>query len=104
MACWYVDPEYCALTPLIASQQSSFSGTRTALMFHFCMAATAAESTCPSKMPQPCTQAYSVPEWFTPRRWTTLPAESTMLALSARTFGAGPTVTFGFVGGCGVVS
>src|SRR5512146_2033167 len=104
MACWYVAPEYCALTPLIASQQASFSGTRTALLSHFCMAATATESTWPSKIPQPCTQAYSVPEWFTPRRWITWPVASTSVAPDARTVGAGPVVTFGGVGVVGVVS
>ena len=79
MACWYSAPEYWGFTPLIASQQSSFMGTRTALMFQARIAATAAESTWPSKIPQPCTQAYSVPEWLTPCSFRALPAESAML-------------------------
>src|SRR5436190_17064679 len=52
--------------PLMASQQSSLSGMRTALI---CQAAIArmAESVSvgPSQMPQPSAQAYSAPERFT---------------------------------------
>src|SRR5919198_3724714 len=57
--------------PLMPSQQSSFIGMRTALMRHAFIALIDALSTTPSKTPQPCWQAYSVPEWFTPWICTT---------------------------------
>src|SRR5205823_13176266 len=48
------------------SQQSSFSGMRTALMCQPAIAAMDAASFGPSKRPQPWMQAYSVPERLTP--------------------------------------
>src|ERR1700678_1914789 len=62
-------PESAALTPLIPSQQSSLSGTRTTLVFHALMAATPVALTSPSKMPPPVTHEYSVPARSTP--WST---------------------------------
>ena len=52
------------------SQQFEFSGTRTAFAFQPAIASIDAASEGPSKMPQPCTHAYSVPERFTPTRRT----------------------------------
>src|SRR5216683_2319999 len=66
MACWYAAPEYCDGAPLMASQQSSFKGTRTAFAVHDAMAATDASSDGPSKKPKPWMHAYSVPERLTP--------------------------------------
>ena len=59
------------------SQQSSFSGTRTAFTCHAPMAAIDAWSDGPSKMPQPCAQAYSVPERSTPSSRSGRPAAFT---------------------------
>src|SRR5256885_80479 len=59
------------------SQHVSFRGTRTTLAFQDAIACTDAESDGPSNMPQPCAQAYSVPERFTPRSRMGRPAEST---------------------------
>ena len=68
---------YSGFTPLMPSQQVSFNGTRTTFAFQEAIACTDAESDGPSKMPQPCAQAYSVPERLTPRKRTGRPAEST---------------------------
>src|SRR5205823_1372264 len=62
IAVWYATPLYVACTPLMPSQQSSLSGTRTLFTCHAAMAAIDAASLGPSKMPWPWTQAYSVPE------------------------------------------
>src|SRR5436189_5199270 len=59
------------------SQHVSFRGTRTTLAFQDAIACTEAESDGPSNMPQPCAQAYSVPERFTPRSRMARPAGST---------------------------
>src|SRR2546421_11926272 len=59
------------------SQQVSFRGRRTTFAFQDAIACTDAESDGPSKMPQPCAQAYSAPERFTPRSRTGRPREST---------------------------
>src|SRR3977135_541254 len=56
------------------SQQSSLSGTRTALMCQLAIAATEPASLGPSKMPQPWIHAYSVPERLTPSKRTGCPA------------------------------
>ena len=48
------------------SQQSSFKGTLMVLIRHVAMAAMPVFPTGPSKMPQPCAQAYSVPDRLTP--------------------------------------
>src|SRR5437016_4978194 len=71
------------------SQQSSFRGTRTTCTFHEAIAETLAWSDGPSKMPQPWTQAYSVPERLTPLNWTGVPAASTIWSPETRTAGAG---------------
>src|SRR2546430_16711974 len=70
------------------SQHVSFRGTRTTLAFQDAIACTDAESDGPSNMPQPCAQAYSVPERFTPRSRMGRPAESTSLAPCTCTVGA----------------
>src|ERR1700730_18607395 len=70
MAFWYVVPEYAGLTPLMPSQQSSLRGTRTALACHEAIALIDVVSDGPSKIPQSCTHAYSVPDRLTPRRRT----------------------------------
>src|SRR5438045_231073 len=87
------------------SQQSSVIGMRTALMRHDFIAATEAASVCPSKMPQPCWQAYSVPEWFTPWICTTCPFPFTSLfpcTCSGDVPFAGPGVAVGAGVGAGV--
>src|SRR2546423_12034750 len=87
------------------SQQSSFIGMRTALMRHVFIAATEAASVCPSKMPQPCWQAYSVPEWFTPWICTTWPFAFISLlpcTCSGDVPFAGPGVAVGAEVGVGV--
>jgi hypothetical protein len=66
------------------NQQSSFSGTRTALTRQLAMAATDAESEGPSKIPHPWIQAYSVPERSTPRSCTGCPAPLTSSLPSTR--------------------
>src|ERR1700722_18632369 len=65
--------------PLIASQQSSFSGTRTTLTCQVVIASIDAALLSPSKIPQPWTQANSVPDRLRPRRCTTLLEPSTSL-------------------------
>src|SRR5437660_10685420 len=70
------------------SQHVSFRGTRTTLAFQDAIACTDAESDGPSNMPQPCAQAYSVPERFTPRSRMGRPAESTSRAPCTCTVGA----------------
>src|SRR5690242_9539147 len=65
--------------PLMPSQQSSLSRTRTKLMCQLAIAATEASSVGPSEIPKPCTHAYSVPERLTPRRLTRLPLSSMRL-------------------------
>src|ERR1700737_616463 len=73
------------------NQQSSFIGSRTALMCHDFMAAIdALSSVGPSKMPHPSAQAYSAPDRLTPRSWTTRPAESPLLLPDTLTCGAVP--------------
>ena len=69
-------PEYRGATPLIPSQQSSLSGTRTAFACQRAIARTEAAVAGPSKMPWPWTQAYSVPERLTPWKTTTRPRAS----------------------------
>src|SRR5207302_329854 len=73
------------LMPLMPSQQSSLSGTRTALMCHFCMAPMVAgvSSGWPPKMLQPRLPDFppwahenSVPEMLIPCRRTGFPAPS----------------------------
>ena len=64
------------MTPLIPSQQPSLIGTRTAFTCQLAIALTEGASLGPSKTPQPWTHAYSLPERFTPCRWTTRPLES----------------------------
>src|SRR6202521_4132843 len=58
------------------SQQSSFSGMRTTFTCQAAMLVMEASSEGPSKIPQPCAQAYSVPARLTPWRTTVLPRES----------------------------
>src|SRR2546429_5295257 len=70
------------------SQHVSFRGTRTTLAFQDAIACTDAESDGPSNMPQPCAQAYSVPERFTPRSRMGRPAESTSRVPCTCTVGA----------------
>src|SRR5438132_3754734 len=70
------------------SQHVSFRGTRTTFAFHDAIACTDAESDGPSKIPQPCAQAYSVPERLTPRNRTGCPRESTSRVPCTRTVGA----------------
>src|SRR2546425_950872 len=78
--------------PLMASQQSSFIGRRTALICHDFMAAIeVASSVGPSKMPHPSAHAYSAPDRLTPRSWTTRPAASTIALPDTLTCGAAPT-------------
>src|SRR3989442_9024795 len=59
------------------SQQSSFSGMRTAFTRQVLIASTEATSFEPSEKPQPWTQAYSVPERLTPCSRTACPRELT---------------------------
>jgi hypothetical protein len=54
------------------------------------IALTAAWSTSPSKIPLPCTQAYSVPDRSTPRRITAWPALLSSLFPDTCSCGAGP--------------
>src|SRR6266480_1221316 len=61
------------------SQQSSFIGMRTALIFHVFIARIDAESIGPSERPKPWMQAYSVPIRFTPCSTTVWPAPFTRL-------------------------
>src|SRR2546429_7871986 len=70
------------------SQQVSFRGRRTTFAFQDAIACTDAESAGPSKMPQPCAQAYSAPERFTPRSRTGCPRESTSRVPCTCTVGA----------------
>src|SRR6266446_3228093 len=70
------------------SQHVSFRGTRTAFAFQDAIACTDAESDGPSKIPQPCAQAYSVPERLSPRSRTGCPRESTSRVPCTRTVGA----------------
>src|SRR6266513_3894696 len=70
------------------SQHVSFRGTRTTFAFQEAIACTDAESNGPSKMPQPCAQAYSAPERFTPRSRTGCPRESTSRVPCTCTVGA----------------
>src|SRR2546426_10673568 len=70
------------------SQHVSFRGTRTTLAFQDAIACTDAESDGPSNMPQPCAQAYSFPERFTPRSRMGRPAESTSRVPCTCTVGA----------------
>src|SRR5437660_11151522 len=70
------------------SQHVSFRGTRTTFAFHDAIACTDAESDGPSKIPQPCAQAYSVPERLSPRSRTGCPRESTSRVPCTRTVGA----------------
>src|SRR5437667_12301875 len=96
-------PEYCGLTPLMLSQQSSLRGIRTALTVQASMyAIDVSSSVGPSQIPQPSAQAYSAPDRLTPRNCTTLPLESTMglpdtlivgTAADAATCGAAITAT-----------
>src|SRR5437588_12433089 len=71
------------------SQQSSFSGRRTALIRQDAIAVTLLASLGPSKMPHPCTQAYSVPARFTPSRRTGAPLLSTNRLAETRRAGPG---------------
>src|SRR3984893_343093 len=90
------------------SQQSSLSGTRTALMCQLAIAATEAASFGPSKMPQPWMQAYSVPERSTPSKRIGGPAPfnsrfpDTRSARPVGGGGAGVGVADGGRGGVGV--
>src|SRR5437016_5938669 len=70
------------------SQHVSFRGRRTTFAFQDAIACTDAESDGPSKMPQPCAQAYSAPERFTPRSRTNRPTESISRLPCTRTLGA----------------
>src|SRR5438477_12103436 len=70
------------------SQQVSFNGRRTTFAFQEAIACTDAESAGPSKMPQPCAQAYSAPERFTPRSRSGRPRESTSRVPCTCTVGA----------------
>src|SRR5436190_16060637 len=70
------------------SQHVSFRGRRTTFAFQDAIACTDAESDGPSKMPQPCAQAYSAPERFTPRSRTGCPRESTSRVPCTCTVGA----------------
>src|SRR5947199_3977174 len=70
------------------SQQVSFRGRRTTFALQDAIACTDAESDGPSKMPQPCAQAYSAPERFPPRSRTGRPAESTSRGPCTCTVGA----------------
>ena len=72
----YLAPVYSGLTPLMPSQQSSFSGIRTALTCHDAMALIEAALLGPSKTPQPWTHAYSEPERLTPWKRTRRPFAS----------------------------
>src|SRR5947208_374281 len=95
--------------PLMSSQQSSFSGIRTALIFQVFIAWTEAASFGPSDMPHPWTQAYSVPMRFTPCSATFWPSELTSLFActcrgSAAPAGTGAGVTVGAGVGVGVAA
>src|SRR5207249_11881203 len=59
-------------------------GSRTALTFQFLIACTAAASTGPSNIPQPCTHAYSAPERFTPSKRMVCPLPLTNLLPTTR--------------------
>src|SRR5437660_1240990 len=83
------------------SQHVSFRGTRTTFAFQEAIACTDAESDGPSKMPQPCAQAYSVPERLTPRSRTGCPRESTNRVPCTRTVGAPAAGGGGGGGGAG---
>src|SRR4051795_7501004 len=72
----YVEPLYAAATPLIPSTQSSLSPRCTTFAFHDLIAVIDASSDGPSKIPQPSTHAYSVPERLTPCSWIALPEAS----------------------------
>src|SRR5207244_7712874 len=82
-------------TPLVRSQQSSFTPTRTTLACHERMTSMEGVSAGPSKVPQPRMHAYSVPERFTPIRRTGCPSPlsswfpDTLMPLSA----GGPEAT-----------
>src|SRR5437879_1190531 len=84
------------------SQHVSFRGTRTTFAFQEAIACTDAESDGPSKIPQPCAQAYSVPERLTPRNRTGCPRESTSRVPCTRTVGAPAGGGGGGEGGGGV--
>jgi hypothetical protein len=109
MADWYVVPEKAELTYDSPFQQASFSGTRTALTPAGFIAETEAWSLGPSKMPQPCTQANSVPDRSTPCSTTCWPLALTSWPPDTCSCGALPVaggavgVTVGAVGvGVGV--
>src|SRR5262249_6676960 len=85
---WYAAPPYWDCTSARPSQQSSFSGTRTAVTFQLAMARTEVVVTGPSKMPYPCTHWNSAPDRFTPCGTTVLPAASTSLLPATCSAGA----------------
>ena len=63
---WYAAPLYSATASLVPSQQSSFSGTRTAVTFQVRIAVIDAWSIGPFQIPLPLMQANSPPERLTP--------------------------------------
>src|SRR5580700_4309159 len=72
------------------SQQSSFSGTRTASASQPAMASAEAAVIGTDEYVQPSSQAYSVPGTFTPRRRIAFPAPLTKWLPSTATDSAGP--------------
>src|SRR5450432_3575913 len=90
MADWYVAPEKAEFTYDSPFQQASLSGTRTALTPTDFIAVMEAWSLGPSKMPQPCTQANSVPDRSTPCSTTCWPLALTSTAPDTCNCGALP--------------
>src|SRR2546428_6293220 len=90
------------------SQQSSFMGMRTALIFQLFMIEIDAASWGPSERPQPWMHAYSVPIRFTPCSVTVTPDALTSLlpctcsGEGAPAIGEGVAVGMGVVVGAGV--
>src|SRR4051795_10461666 len=98
----YVAPLYAAGTPLIPRMQSSLRPRCTTFAFHDLIAVIDALSDGPSKIPQPSTHAYSVPERLTPCSWIALPeASSRRLPETCRPAPVGPGAGAGAGAGSG---
>src|SRR6187551_2973901 len=93
---------YCSAVtsePLIPSQQCSFSGRRTVLMFQVSIEVMLVGPVDPSKVVPPCVggeHMYSEPARFTPSRRTVAPVVSTSLLPWARSAFAAKAA-YGFV-------
>src|ERR1700686_1469391 len=74
MASRYAGPDAPANAPLMPSQQSSFSGTLTALACQAAIAAIDAEFEGPSKICEEYMHSYSAPERSTPSSRTSAPS------------------------------